>query len=370
MIGKNSLEQKICIIMGTRPEIIKFAPLIREFECEGFDFDVIFTGQHYDYRLSKVFFKDLNLENPNYHLKIGKGSQGMQTGKILIKLEKILNNIKPNIVLVQGDTNSALAGALNAVKLQIKLGHIEAGLRSYDYRMPEEHNRRIIDHISDLLFAPTDNSVEILKSENVRGKIYNTGNTVIDACIQHLKLVEEKSNIMSNIPFNNFILVTSHRAENVDNPNILKNLTDLFLDIPKKIVFPLHPRTRKRLKQYGLYEKLINAKHILILPPLGYFDLLKLMQKCDFIITDSGGIQEEATAPGINKFTFVIRKTTDRPESCEVGFSKLVGTTKNDILNSIKVFLKNRTDVPNKSPYGDGHTSKKISSIILKELKN
>ena len=361
---------EITIIMGTRPEIIKLAPIMRELKKLDLDFEVIFTNQHYDYNLSKIFFNELELDKPKHHLKIGEGTQGEQTGRSIIAIEKVLLNNPPKMVLVQGDTNTSLAGALSAVKLNIKISHVEAGLRSYDYRMPEEHNRRIIDHISDLLFAPTDKSVEILKGENVRGKIFKTGNTIIDACLQHSKFAKEKSKVMSEIPFNNYVLVSTHRAENVDNPYILKNLINAFFEIPKKLVFLLHPRTKKRLKEYNLYEKLLNASNILTLPPVGYFDILELMHNCEFIITDSGGIQEEATAPTIRKFTFVIRKTTDRPESCEMGFSKVVGTDKKIILNSVKAFIKNTIKLPNKSPYGDGNASQKIISILLKELDN
>ncbi len=363
---RNSLD--IRIIMGTRPEIIKFAPIIRELKNQNIYFDVIFTDQHFDYNLSKKFFEELELDNPKYHLNIGKGTQGEQTGKAIIGIDKILIKEPSNLVLVQGDTNSSLAGALAAVKLHNKIGHIEAGLRSYDYRMPEEYNRRIIDHISDLLFAPTEKSTKILENENVWGKIFCTGNPIIDACNQHFNYAEKKSEILSNIPFENYILVTTHRAENVDNPSVLNNLVGTFLEVPIPIVFPAHPRTINRLKQFSLYKKLINSKKILILPPIGYFDLLKLMYHCAFIITDSGGIQEEATAPIMRKFTFVIRKTTDRPESCELGFSKVVGTDKDVILTNIKEFLRNPPKLSNKSPYGDGKASQKIISIIIKEL--
>lgn len=359
---------KILIVIGTRPEIIKIAPIIRELKIQNLDFDVIFTDQHYDYNLSKRFFKELELEEPKYSLKIGKGSQGEQTGKAIVGIEKILMKNFSNIVLVQGDTNSSLAGALAAVKLGIKIGHIEAGLRSYDNRMPEEYNRRMIDHISNYLFAPTDNSVQILKNENVWGKIFNTGNTVIDSCIQHYEYAKKKSKIMSEIPFEDYILLTTHRAENVDNLNILKDFVEAFLEINMPIVFPIHPRTLNRLKKFNLYKKLQESNKILLLPPIGYLDLLQLMHHCNFIITDSGGIQEEATAPIIQKFVFIIRKTSDRPESCEMGFSKLVGTNKKHILKEINNFIENPLKLPSKSPFGSGKASKKIISIIRDEL--
>ncbi|MHA1250936.1 MAG: non-hydrolyzing UDP-N-acetylglucosamine 2-epimerase [Candidatus Helarchaeota archaeon] len=358
----------IFIIMGTRPEIIKFAPIIRELKKRSIKFEMIFTNQHYNFNLSKIFFKELELDLPDYKLKIKKGLQGKQTGSAIIKIERILLKNLPKLVLVQGDTNSSLAGALAAVKLHIKIGHIEAGLRSYDFRMPEEYNRRIIDHISNYLFAPTDISVKNLENENVWGKILKTGNTIIDSIIQNFKYAEKKSTIMSKIHFDCFALITTHRVENVENPYFLKNLIKFLINAPINIVFPIHPRTYKRLKEFNLYNKLKNSKNILLLPPLGYFDLLMLMHKCKFIITDSGGIQEEATAPNIRKFTFVIRKTSDRPESIKMGFSKIVGINADSILESVKNFLKNPIELPKTSPYGDGKASKKILSIIINDL--
>jgi UDP-N-acetylglucosamine 2-epimerase (non-hydrolysing) len=360
--------KSIYFVIGTRPEIIKLAPIIRELYKESIDHEIIFTDQHYDHNLSKKFFNELELKDPRFHLKIGKGTQGELTGKAIIETEKIFLEEKPELVLVQGDTNSSLAGALAAVKLHLKIGHIEAGLRSYDYRMPEEHNRRMIDHISNYLFAPTQKSENILRGENVWGEIFVTGNTVIDACLQHYEYANEKSIIMKDIPFKKFILVTAHRAENVDHREILNNLIKVFTNCPLPIIFPIHPRTVNRLEKFNLLEKLKKSEKILLMPPVGYLDLLKLMHECEFIITDSGGIQEEATAPSIRKFAFVIRKTSDRPESCELGFSKLVGTDPNYILNEISKYIDSPSQLPKESPYGDGNASKKIINILKRKL--
>jgi len=356
--------------MGTRPEIIKLAPVVRELQNQNIDYEIIFTDQHYDYNLSKKFFEDLELKTPKYHLRIGNGTQIDQIGKAIVGIESILKKDPSNLVLVQGDTNSSLAGALVAVKMAIQIGHIEAGLRSYDFRMQEEHNRRMIDHVSNLLFAPTNNSVRILKSENIWGKVFKTGNTVIDACLEHFEHAKNLSEILSQIPFEKYALLTSHRAENVDDPNVLMNLVEAILEIPIPIVFPMHPRTLKRLKEFNLFRKLKESKKILLMQPIGYFDFLLLMQKSNFIITDSGGIQEEATAPNIRKFTFVIRESSDRPESAEVGFSKLVGTNKKSIINAIKEFMDKPRKLPEKSPYGDGNASKKIISILTDEFRS
>ncbi|MFW9829603.1 MAG: non-hydrolyzing UDP-N-acetylglucosamine 2-epimerase [Promethearchaeota archaeon] len=359
---------KLFIIMGTRPEIIKLSPVLRELKNQNFNYEIVFTDQHYDSVLSKNFFNELKLDKPKYYLKIGRENPASQTANAIIGIEKILKKHTPDLVLVQGDTNSSLAGALTAVKLSIKLGHIEAGLRSYDLRMPEEHNRRMIDHISNFLFAPTEDTVNTLKKENVWGKIVLTGNTIIDACKQNLEYALKKSKIMLEIPFKKFILVTTHRAENVDDPLILKQIIDSFLEIPFPIVFPMHPRTLNRLKKFNLY-KLMQNSNILIMPPVGYFDFLNLIYHSYLIITDSGGIQEESTAPEIKKYTIVIRKTSDRIESCKTGFSIVVGTEKDQIVNEVLKFIKNPPELPNKSPFGDGNASKRIISFIKKEFK-
>lgn len=361
-------EFMIYIIMGTRPEIIKFSPLIDEFNKQKIQFKVIFTGQHYEYELSEGFFNELKLKDPDFQLGVGSGTQGEQTAKIIKQAEKILVENKPSLVLVQGDTNSALAGALSTVKLHIPIGHIEAGLRSYDFRMAEEHNRRLIDHMSSYLFTPTEHTKEILINENVWGQIYKTGNTVIDACIKHSKIAEKKSTILEKINFADFLLFTTHRSENVDDFNNLNNIITAILDINYPTIFPVHPRTLKQLKKFKLYGDLETNPNVQLLSPISYFDTLKVMKACDFIITDSGGIQEEATAPPIRKFTFVIRKTTDRPESCEEGFAELVGTKKSNIIEKVTQFIKNPKKIPVKSPYGDGTASSNIISILKKNI--
>jgi UDP-N-acetylglucosamine 2-epimerase (non-hydrolysing) len=358
----------IYLIIGTRPEIIKIAPLIEQFDNSKFDYRVVFTNQHYKYELSEAFFEELKLDKPNYQLGIGSGTESEQTARIILKVEKILLHNKPDLVLVQGDTTSALAGALTAVKMQIPVGHIEAGLRSYDFRMSEEYNRRLIDHISSFLFAPTDYNKTTLLNENVWGQVFKTGNTGLDACIKYSEIAQKHSSIMNRIDFENFLLFTTHRSENVDDNNTLYDIIGAILEIDYPTVFPVHPRTSKQLKKFGLYEKLAKHQNMLLLPPISYFDLLKLMIKCDFIITDSGGIQEEATAPPIRKYTFVIRQTTDRPEACDKGFANLVGTKKSVIVDEVSKFLKNPIKPPDFSPFGAGDASEKIIDILRKKL--
>lgn len=350
---------KVSIILGTRPEIIKLSPIIRLTKKR--DTDIIFSGQHYDYDLGLKFIDELGLPRPDFKIKITKENPAKQMGQIIQKLADILLSTRPDTVVVQGDTNTVLAGAIAALKCKIPVSHVEAGLRSYDWRMPEEHNRIATDHISELLFAPTNTSKQNLIHERVHGKVFVTGNTVIDAIHQNLKLAEKKSIIQVD---GDFVLVTLHRAENVDNKKTLGTILAALLQSKEKFVFPIHPRTTKRLHEFGFYNKVKNAKNIAMIDAVGYFDMILLMKKCKFIVSDSGGIQEEATSPKIRKKVLVVRKTTDRPEAVKAGFSEIVGTNKGSILKSIKKNLLNSTCPKKSTPYGDGHTSKKILKII------
>lgn len=354
------------ITVGTRPEIVKMAPIIRTLKEQGLPITFVHCGQHYDYNMSQEFIEDLELPQPAYSYELRARSQGEQTARILIRMEQLLKQVKPTIVLVEGDTNTILATALAAVKLGVPVGHVEAGLRSFDLRMSEEHNRRLTDHLSSVLFAPTKTAEANLKKENVWGKIYVTGNTVIDAVYEHLSLAERKSKIMKEIHFEEFALATAHRAENVDNMCVLKNFLEAFSDAPLPVVYPMHPRTRKRLKQNGFLGTIRRSKNLQILPPLGYLDFLILMKKCRMIVTDSGGIQEEATAPPLRKPVIVIRISTERPEAVEGGFSKVVGTEKQKILLAMKDLLVNPKPLPSISPYGDGHASERILEALGK----
>ncbi len=359
---------KIAIIIGTRPEIIKMAPIIHFCTKENLNFYIIHTEQHYDKGLSEQFFDDLNLRKPDYSLNVGSGTHGMQTGNALIGIEKILIKIVPDIVLVQGDTNTALAGALAAVKLHIPVGHIEAGLRSYDLRMPEEHNRRLIDHISSYLFAPTEENFKILKGENVWGEVFITGNTVIDACIRHYKIALERSSIRKILRFKKFVLCTIHRAENIDDLTNLQNIVEILVNFPDNLVLPIHPHTKKQLELHNLITKL-KTPHIQIIPPAGYLDLLWLLKHCMYVLSDSGGIQEEATAPVFNKFVFVLREKTDRIEAVKKGFAMVLGTIPQKVLSEVQKNKDKIINLPKKpSPYGDGNAAQKIIRVIQQKL--
>jgi UDP-N-acetylglucosamine 2-epimerase (non-hydrolysing) len=358
----------VVVVAGTRPEIIKMAPIIRALNHVKLPFLFVYCGQHYDYNMSQQFIENLELSEPDYSLKIESASDGAQTAEIMAKMNLLLVKIDPSIVLVEGDTNSVLSSALAANKRSIPIGHVEAGLRSFDLRMPEEHNRRLTDHISNYLFAPTERAKNNLTKENVWGKIILTGNTAIDAVNQHLPLATKKSTIMQKIPFKTYALATSHRAENVDYGGFLEALMEVFSKSPIPIVYPMHPRTRKRLQENNLLAQMEKMRNVLILQPLGYLDFLVLMKNCSLILTDSGGIQEEATAPSISKKVLVIRLSTERQEAVEEGFAKVVGTNKNNILAEINQAVAKVEKLPSVSPFGDGTAAQKIVEVIKKDL--
>jgi len=354
----------VMVVAGTRPEIIKMAPVVRALQKHEVPVKFVHCGQHYDYNMVQQFIEELELPPPDYTFKVEACSPGVQTAQIMAHMDELLEKTAPALVLVEGDTNSVLATALAANKRGVPTGHVEAGLRSFDLRMPEEHNRRLTDHISEYLFAPTVRAQANLQRENVWGKIYVTGNTVIDAVLQHLPIAEKKSEILKQFPFKEFALATAHRAENVDDLSVLKNFIEAFAEAPLPIVYPMHPRTQKRLRQNSLFSKVKKLDNLFILPPLGYLDFLVLMKESRFIVTDSGGIQEEATASSIRKPVLVIRLSTERPEAVETGFAKVVGTKKRDILTAIEAAMDNQEKLPETSPFGDGDAAEKIVDVI------
>jgi len=364
----NILTNECMIVVGTRPEIIKMAPIMRALKERSLPYVFVHCGQHYDYNMSQQFIEELELPAPNYGLKVRAYSPGLQTGRIMALIERVIKKAKPKIVLVEGDTNGVLASALATVKLNIPVGHVEAGLRSFDLRMPEEHNRRLVDHVSAYMFAPTEIARKNLERESVWGEIYVTGNTVIDAVIQHLPMAERKSSILDKARFKQFALVTAHRAENVDDPVVLRNFVEAFIEAPLPVIYPIHPRTRKRLRQQRLWKKLSSSTNVQLLPPAGYFDFLVLMKNCEMLLTDSGGIQEEATAPPIRKPVLVIRLSTERPEAVDAGFAKVVGVEKDGVLVAMENALEMKGKLPKVSPYGDGKAAEKIVETLIEEV--
>ena len=351
-------------VIGTRPEIIKMAPIIHECERRDISLFLLHTGQHYSESLSSQFFDDMSLRAPDMNLNIGSGTHSEQTAKALVGIEKALIKEKPDVVLVQGDTNAVLSAALAAVKLGIPVGHVEAGLRSYDIRMPEEHNRRLTDHVSSYLFAPTQRSADILGSEQVWGEIFISGNTVIDALESRLPLIQNRKTVADQLDLEEFVLLTMHRAENVDDKKILAGLLSGIQSLESDIIFAAHPRTVARLNEFGLMSKIKENNRIHIVEPPGYLDFLTMMKKCSFILTDSGGIQEEATAPSINKSVFVLRTSTERPEAVDSGHATVVGVDPESFPKRIADVIDQGLKKPRKCPYGDGNASKKIVDAI------
>ncbi len=355
---------KIGLIVGTRPEIIKMAPVIRECEKRNIPYFIIHSNQHYSQEMDSIFFEELHLPAPHYNLGVGSGLHSNQTGNILIKMEPILVKEQPDIVLVQGDTNTVLAGALAASKLNIKVGHIEAGLRSYDRTMPEETNRIMTDHISEYLFAVGPNQEKILKDEGISSqKIHTVGNTVSDSLFQHLEISAKTSNILDELELTSkeYFLVTAHRASNVDIPSNLKELLALFNAIHEKysqqIVWPIHPRTRVKLEEF----KIEVPKCLRLIEPVGYLDFIQLQKNARLILTDSGGIQEEACLLGIPSLT--LRENTERPEAIEVGASELVGRNAEKAVRASERWL-NRSEVSWNNPFGDGNVAKYILDVL------
>ncbi len=366
---------KIAFIVGTRPEIIKMSPLIDEVKKKGLDYILIHTGQHYDQEMSQQFFTDLELPHPDYNIGVGSTSQGKQTAVMLEGIEQILLNETPDIILVEGDTNAVMAGAIASSKLHLPLGHVEAGLRSFDKTMPEEINRMIADVCSNLFFVPTEESAINLIFEGINPhNIHITGNTIVDACLRNLKIAEKNSKLISKLDLReNILTLTIHRAENVDDPERLKNITDALLELNEfTIIFPVHPRTRKNLVKFGFYDSLEKAKHIQLINPMGYLDFLILLFYSKLVLTDSGGIQEEAITLNIPCIT--LRYNTERPETVTAGGNILVGSNKKVIIDNVRRIISDSelyqkmSTVPN--PYGNGETSEKIVEIILKSYSD
>lgn len=364
---------KIGIVLGTRPEIIKMSSVIDEINKHDDECIIIHTGQHFDDEMSKQFFIDLKLPLPKYNIGIGSNTAIKQISIIISELEKILIDEEIDIVLVQGDTNAVLAGALAANKLKIPVGHVEAGLRSFDKDMPEENNRIIADNCSSLYFVPTKENAINLQNEGINHNlIHVTGNTIVDACKRNLKIAMEKSTVKDIVKYEKYIALTLHRAENVDNPERLKNIVRSLIKIDYNIVFPLHPHTKKSLKANGLYEKILTAPNIQITKPLGYLDFLYLLSKSSLVLTDSGGIQEESITLNIPCVT--LRYNTERPETISAGGNILAGTEEKEIKYNIESILNNKEIYEKmanaKNPYGEGNSSNKIYSIIKDTFDN
>lgn len=355
--------KKIITIVGARPQFVKAAMLTHQFKALGIEEKMIHTGQHFDANMSDIFFKELGIPTPAYQLNIHNLTHGAMTGRMIEEIEKILLNEKTDGLLVYGDTNSTLAGALAAVKLGIPVIHIEAGLRSYNSAMPEEVNRIITDRISTALFCPTDKAIENLKREgfeNMPVSIFKNGDVMQDAAIYYAAKAEQKTSILKQINASKFILATIHRQENTDSPENLRDIVSGLNEINHhtSVIVPIHPRTRQILIQSNIIPE------FKLIDPVGYFDMITLLKNCDLVITDSGGVQKEAFFFG--KHCITLREQTEWVELVDNGFNILVGSNLEKLKNAFD-FFNNKTSDFDMNLYGKGHAAK-IAAIEIAKL--
>jgi len=359
---------EIGFVLGTRPEIIKLAPVIRECDRRDIAYVLIHTGQHYSENLDTVFFDQLELPGPEYNLEVGSQSHGTQTGEMIGQIESIVLDEDPNVVLVQGDTNSVLAGAIAVSKLDVELGHVEAGLRSFNRDMPEEMNRVLTDHAADYLFAPTATSEALLQEEGIPDeRIHVTGNTIVDAVYEHGELARERSQVLGEFGLEQgeYALVTAHRAENVDDPDrfarLLAGIDRVATALDMEVIYPIHPRAETRIDEF---EFDVPAS-ITLCEPQDYLDFLRLEQAAAIILTDSGGIQEEACILGVPCVT--LREETERPETVDVGANRIAGLDPDAIKAHARSMLE--TDTAWDNPFGGGRASEHIIEIVSGETE-
>lgn len=343
---------KIVTIVGARPQFIKSFPVSNELRKSNHEV-LVHTGQHYDHNMSDIFFDEMGIPKPDYNLGVGSGGQGEQTAQMLSKIEAVLVDEKPDAVLIYGDTNSTLAGALAAAKLHIPVAHVEAGLRSFDKKMPEEINRIVADHVSDTLFCPTQTAVDNLHNEGITKGVELVGDVMYDAALHFGKLAEEKSQILEQLELSpkGYLLATIHRSANTDDVDNLKALLEAFAESDQAIVFPVHPRTRKVIANAGL-DGMVNGTKVRLVDPVGYIDFLRLENNATKILTDSGGVQKEAFFAAVPCIT--LRDTTEWVETVDSGWNILVNVDKNLLLKQIAEF--NPVGEPAKL-FGDGKAS-------------
>lgn len=363
--------KKIVTIVGARPQFIKAAVLSRLIRskkyCKKFQEVLVHSGQHYDQNMSDIFFEEMEIPKPYYNLNVGSGTHGKMTGTMLIKIEEVLLKEKPDFVLVYGDTNSTLAGALAASKLHIPIAHVEAGLRSFWKKMPEEQNRILTDHLSDFLLCPTETAINNLSDEGIKLNVINVGDIMLDAHRYYSnKLNAEKDTLLEKMAEDNqldikkgddFYLLTIHRAENTDDPIKLGNIVNALNAVEKEAICPMHPRTLKQLEKFNLTFK----PHIKIIKPVGYLEMLTLQSECEFVVTDSGGVQKEAFFS--NKKCITLREQTEWIETLENNNNILCGTDKDKIvtaLNGVNQFCATS------NLFGDGNTGELILDILTK----
>ena len=354
---------KVMVVVGTRPEIIKMCPVIKALARESIPFIFVHSGQHYSKGLDGIFFQQFNLPEPHYRLNVGSGSHAEQTSRILLGMERVLSRESCDIVLVQGDTNTVLGASLAASKLNIPIGHVEAGLRSGDMTMPEEQNRKVADCLSTLLFAPTPRSVRILTNEGADPKkVFLTGNTIVDALLHcDAKISPRREFLKSTIGTDEpYLLLTLHRPTNVDYKNRLQSILEGMRRIKKQldmpILWPIHPRSLKNFERFGL-----DNNEVRLIEPIGYLEFIGLLKYSELVLTDSGGVQEEACVLKVPCVT--LRENTERPETLEVGSNMLAGTEPDRISNAVMTMINRPRNWTN--PFGDGNAGRRIVDILL-----
>ena len=352
---------KILTIVGARPQFIKAAPVSKALRNAGHQEYFVHTGQHYDHNMSQIFFDELQIAQPDCNLAIGSGSHGRQTGEMLMRLEEVIMAQQPDWVLVYGDTNSTVAGALAAVKLQIPVAHVEAGLRSFNRKMPEEHNRVLTDHCADLLFCPTQTAVDLLAREGITQQVHLVGDTMYDAVLQFSQIAQRNSQILQKLQLSpkSFYLATVHRPYNTDKPEHLQDILNALNVLDKPVIFPVHPRTRSKIAALSRTASQSPISHLHFIEPVGYLDMLMLLQNAALLLTDSGGMQKEAYFFAVPCVT--LRPETEWTETVDAGWNVLVGADNRAIVTAV-------TDHqwPTEQPaplFGDGHAAEKIVAI-------
>jgi len=360
---------KVINVVGARPNFMKIAPIQRVMQTsEKINPFLVHTGQHYDEKMSKLFFTDLELPEPDIYLNVGSGSHATQTAKIMIEFEKVLKKEKPDLILVVGDVNSTAACSLVASKMGVQIGHVEAGLRSFDRDMPEEINRIVTDALSDYLFVTEQSGLDNLKNEGISdSKVFFTGHVMIDSLIYFLEKAKQ-SDILDKMQINGtpYVLVTLHRPSNVDVKENLEKLLDAFDIVGKdlKIIFPIHPRTKKMINNFDLDQKVNSNKNLYLTDPIGYLDFMKLMHNSKLCLTDSGGIQEETTYLGIPCIT--MRENTERPVTVDIGTNVIVGSDTNLIVTEVEKILQGNQKTGKIPELWDGKAAERIVEILEK----
>jgi UDP-GlcNAc3NAcA epimerase len=350
---------KIASIVGARPQFIKAWPVSRELRSAGHVESIVHTGQHYDEQMSDVFFSEMGIARPDHFLEIGSGSHGDQTGRMLMAVEQTLIAERPDWVLVYGDTNTTLAAAIAACKLGVRLAHVEAGLRSYNRSMPEEHNRVLTDHCSDLLLCPTQTAVDNLGREGITRGVHLVGDVMYDAVLAFGARARERSQVLASLGVapGSYLLATVHRAYNTDDPIVLRRLLHALEAIGETVLLPIHPRTRARLAASGGVPTL---QHVRLLDPVGYLDMLALEQQARVILTDSGGVQKEAFFFEVPCVT--LRPETEWVETVESGWNVLVGSDADAIVAAARSAARPSSKPP--QVFGDGTAAQRIAALL------